>query len=101
MSHLFRGSAHAMAYAKFRPHPPKQLIDTVLNYLSERVPRAEWRTAVDVGCGTGQACQSLAAHFTSVLGFDTSSAQINEAIGGTQMPNISFRVRYPAYLIIY
>lgn len=94
MAHLFRGSAHASVYAKFRPNPPKSLIDTILNYLGERIAPAEWRLAVDVGCGSGQASRPLAQHFASVRGFDTSAAQIKEAIASSDSQNISFDVRY-------
>lgn len=93
MANLFRGSTHASVYAKFRPNPPKDLINTILKYLSEGISPDKWRLAVDVGCGSGQASQPVANHFTQVNGFDPSSAQINEAIRLNTFNNISYKVR--------
>ncbi|XP_054169238.1 uncharacterized protein LOC128966413 [Oppia nitens] len=92
MANLFSGTLHASIYAKFRPNPPQDIIKSILSYLSHKVDRNEWRLAVDVGCGNGQCSKPLAKHFDRVYGFDTSSAQIGEAIRTNHSSNISFNV---------
>ena len=34
---FFEGAAHAAVYARFRPYPPKSLIDNIISYLREQV----------------------------------------------------------------
>lgn len=61
------------AYARFRPQYPPELAA----WLASIAP--DTALAVDVGCGTGQLTEPLAAHFTQVLGLDPSADQIEQA----------------------
>ncbi|MFJ4457289.1 class I SAM-dependent methyltransferase [Pseudomonas sp. NPDC089392] len=70
------------AYARFRPEYPPALAA----YLASLAPSRA--VAVDVGCGTGQLTRHLAAHFSSVSGFDPSADQIRHA---QPLENISYR----------
>jgi trans-aconitate methyltransferase len=93
MSNLFKSLDHALVYAKFRPIPPKQLIDSIMNYLSEKIPSKEWSKAVDVGCGSGQCTQLLSPYFRQVYGFDVSDAQISQAIHSNHSNHVFYKVR--------
>ncbi|MEW6165295.1 MAG: methyltransferase domain-containing protein [Pseudomonadota bacterium] len=66
-------SRQAPDYAKYRPGYPPALF----SWLAERTPGHE--LAWDVGCGSGQAAEPLAAHFHRVLATDLSTAQIGQA----------------------
>lgn len=61
------------AYARFRPEYPDELSAGLASMAPSR------RTAVDVGCGTGQLTVQLAAHFDVVVGVDPSAEQIANA----------------------
>jgi SAM-dependent methyltransferase len=64
-------------YAAFRPTYPRQLFDFIFRY-HERSQNARWDTAVDVGCGTGQATTEL-NQFKRVIGVDSSAKMVDGA----------------------
>src|SRR5438034_3932679 len=66
-------SAHAVEYAKFRPHYPDELFE----YLAAISRRHE--LAWDCATGNGQAAVGLARHFDSVIATDASAQQIASA----------------------
>ena len=66
-------SGVSRGYQAFRPGYPAALFDWLAAVAPER------RTAVDLGCGTGQASVGLARHFEEVLALDPSAAQVAEA----------------------
>ncbi|GJE92486.1 S-adenosyl-L-methionine-dependent methyltransferase [Phanerochaete sordida] len=68
---------NAARYAAIRPTYPRQLFDAITRY-HERGPKARWATAVDLGCGTGQATVEL-TQFHKVIGVDPSSKMIEQA----------------------
>ncbi len=70
---LFRRGA---SYQSHRPDYPDSLFAT----LAERAPAR--RRALDLGCGSGQACRALEAHFDQVLGIDVSLEQLRAAPAG-------------------
>ena len=76
-------SAHAAAYADFRPRYPGEMFE----YLAEIAParRAAW----DCGTGNGQAALGLAPHFERVIATDPSSEQVRNAFAH---PRISYHV---------
>lgn len=61
------------SYARYRPVYPPELAD----YLAGLAPNI--RSALDVGCGTGQLTQLLAGRFDTVTGVDPSADQIANA----------------------
>ena len=62
------------AYRTFRPDYPKELFQ----WLADISPRRE--SALDCGCGSGQAAVALARHFARVFAVDPSAEQIDHAI---------------------
>lgn len=60
-----------------RPTYPRQLYEFIFAYHG-RDPRARWDTAVDLGCGTGQATLELTP-FKHVIGADPSQGMLAQA----------------------
>ncbi|RWS12278.1 putative methyltransferase-like protein [Dinothrombium tinctorium] len=52
----------------------------------------KWQLAVDVGTGTGQVARSLQPYFNKIIGFDSSEAQLNEAIKSNSFSNIEYKL---------
>lgn len=78
-----------------RPTYPKQLYDFLFAYHG-RDPRARWDTALDLGCGTGQATLELTP-FKHVVGTDPSQgmlAQAREALHARPEINIPGRFKF-------
>lgn len=61
------------AYQSHRPDYPARLFQ----WLAENSP--DHRLAVDLGCGSGQACRALEPWFNTVIGADVSLNQLNAA----------------------
>ncbi|MEJ2202159.1 MAG: class I SAM-dependent methyltransferase, partial [Desulfuromonadaceae bacterium] len=74
MSSAFKDhfSSVAEAYRSFRPEYPEELFQ----WLAEVAPRQ--LSALDCGCGTGQATRALARYFSQVYGLDPSPEQIKQ-----------------------
>ncbi|KAH9940649.1 S-adenosyl-L-methionine-dependent methyltransferase [Amylocystis lapponica] len=79
-------------YASARPTYPRQLFDFVFQH-HERTPGARWDTAVDLGCGTGQATIELTP-FKNIVGVDPSAGMIEKATQGVQALGLADRVRF-------
>jgi ubiquinone/menaquinone biosynthesis C-methylase UbiE len=77
MSWVFKEAQHSKLYTQHRPTYPEEVHKTILSWL----PRdsGKWKTAVDVGCGTGQSTLPLCDYFEEVIGIDSSETQVNEA----------------------
>lgn len=76
-------SGHAADYRASRPTYP----DALFTWLAGQAPTTG--TAVDVGCGNGQASRGLAEHFARVIALDPSAEQIAQA---EPHPRITFAV---------
>jgi len=76
-------SAHADAYARYRPDYPPALFA----WLAEIAPARE--RAWDCATGSGQAAVALAEHFAEVVATDASEKQIRSAF---PHPRIAYRV---------
>ncbi|OJT13461.1 hypothetical protein TRAPUB_9991 [Trametes pubescens] len=68
---------NAAKYATSRPTYPRVLYDFVFKF-HERAKGARWDTAVDIGCGTGQATVELTP-FQRIIGADPSARMIEQA----------------------
>ena len=75
----FEGVSHSEIYAKYRPVPPKSLVEQMISLLGEEGGGTEGRMALDVGCGSGQFTRLLPSHFSKVLATDISQAQVDQA----------------------
>ena len=73
----------AATYAEQRPPYPSVLYTEIMNY--HKATGGQFNTAVDVGCGPGNATRDLAAFFDRVSGVDPGVEMISQAnkIGGT------------------
>ena len=91
-SKLFEGTNHSALYADFRPSAPQPLIQTVLDYLGEKIPKDQWKCAIDAGCGPGQNTNLIAPHFQRVFGFDVSQTQISEGNKRNQFSHVVYEV---------
>ncbi|XP_067844092.1 putative methyltransferase DDB_G0268948 isoform X2 [Heptranchias perlo] len=88
---LFEEQEHAALYQKYRPTPPAEIRNLVLNYL-QRKKGKPFGLAVDVGCGSGLSTRNLAPFFEKVVGIDVSGAQIEEAKKMGGLNNVSYRL---------
>ncbi|KAL3882225.1 hypothetical protein ACJMK2_028589 [Sinanodonta woodiana] len=75
MSEVYKGEILTSAYAKYRIQHPDWIFDSIFDWCKD----GSFLLAVDVGCGSGQSCQQLCRHFTSVIGLDISEDQIKNA----------------------
>ncbi|KIM80188.1 hypothetical protein PILCRDRAFT_73389 [Piloderma croceum F 1598] len=77
MATFGKATFDTIVYASSRPTYPKQLFDFIFKY-HERQPGSRWDTAVDLGCGTGQATTELIP-FKRVVGVDPSAKMVDAA----------------------
>ena len=75
---LFEGSAHAAAYAAFRPSYPPSVLETISSFITTH-RGSGFNVAVDVACGSGQSSFFLSQRFRRVVGVDISEAQVANA----------------------
>lgn len=74
-------------YSKFRPSYSEEIYSLIYKFHSSN--NGEYKLALDVGCGTGQAAIEIAEKFTQVYGIDTLQEQIDSA---TARDNIIYQV---------
>ncbi|KAI0659100.1 S-adenosyl-L-methionine-dependent methyltransferase [Cubamyces menziesii] len=77
MATFSKATFNAAKYASSRPTYPRQLYDFVFQFHG-RAKGARWDTAVDVGCGTGQATVELTP-FQRIIGVDPSARMVEQA----------------------
>ncbi|KAJ3481479.1 hypothetical protein NLI96_g7625 [Meripilus lineatus] len=80
MATFGKATFNTARYAAIRPTYPRQLFDHIFQYHG-RIPSARFDTAVDLGCGTGQATVELTP-FRHIVGFDPSAKMIEQAKKG-------------------
>lgn len=66
-------SAQAAAYATYRPHYPKEMIQYIMSFVAKK------HTALDLATGNGQVAAALATYFDAVYATDISVKQIENA----------------------
>ena len=84
----FATTSHSKLYSDYRPTYSNIVIDTIINFC-KKSGKNDFKTVVDVGCGTGQSSHLLAPYFENVIGIDVSASQIAQA--KVKYPNIEFR----------
>ncbi|KAI0330664.1 S-adenosyl-L-methionine-dependent methyltransferase [Cubamyces sp. BRFM 1775] len=77
MATFSKATFNAAKYASSRPTYPRQLYDFVFQFHG-RAKGARWDTAVDVGCGTGQATVELTP-FQRIVGVEPSLRMVEQA----------------------
>ncbi|KAH9919479.1 S-adenosyl-L-methionine-dependent methyltransferase [Epithele typhae] len=77
MATFGKATFNAAKYASCRPTYPRQLYDFVFQF-RESTKGARWDTALDIGCGTGQATVELTP-FKRIIGVDPSAKMIEQA----------------------
>src|SRR5688500_10978190 len=83
----FVGSVTAIRYASKRPSSHAR----VLELLQSTLPNLPVERALDVGCGTGHSTQALLAYAETIVGVDSSSEMLAQAV---VHPRISYRKGY-------
>src|SRR5436305_3241201 len=76
----------AAGYDRFRPRPPRGLVETLLQVAG--VARA--RLVVDLGCGTGLSTRAWAGDADEVVGVEPNAAMVAVAESTTEAPNVRF-----------
>ncbi|KAI0087202.1 S-adenosyl-L-methionine-dependent methyltransferase [Irpex rosettiformis] len=92
MATFSKATFNTAKYASIRPTYPRQLYDFIFKY-HERGQRARWGTAVDLGCGTGQATTELTA-FQKIIGVDPSAKMIEEASKNAASAGLPGQIEY-------
>ncbi|CAG0898278.1 unnamed protein product [Cyprideis torosa] len=82
----FEEAAHTREYARWRPSPPKLLVDAIVQFttLGRKIGSgadivSTVPSACDVACGSGQLTFKLAPFCNQIVGVDISASQIEEA----------------------
>jgi ubiquinone/menaquinone biosynthesis C-methylase UbiE len=83
----FVGPATAIRYATNRPSSHER----VLELLQSTLPSLPVERALDVGCGTGHSTQALLSYAETIVGVDSSSEMLAQAV---LHPRISYRKGY-------
>ncbi|XP_070561251.1 putative methyltransferase DDB_G0268948 [Ptychodera flava] len=89
-SNFFSGSDLTVAYKKFRPTYPEELVKEIVKFGGEKL--GDLKFVVDVGCGSGQSTAVLSDYSERVLGVDISPDQIKQAKASTMPSNVEFSV---------
>jgi len=92
MATFSKSTFNAVNYASIRPTYPRQLYDFIFQY-HERGKRARWNTAVDLGCGTGQATAELTP-FQKIFGVDPSANMIERASHNVSALGLPSQIEY-------
>jgi len=71
----FEAPEHSALYAKVRPEPPDNLVQSILKFHGKTTGL---RLATDLGCGSGQFTRLLAPHCSRVVASDVSKAMLEE-----------------------
>ena len=82
----------AEIYDRFRPPPPRELLDLLTLVLQAERPRL----VVDLGCGTGLATRAWADRADEVVGVEPNPNMIARARRATDASNVSYIEAYAA-----
>jgi ubiquinone/menaquinone biosynthesis C-methylase UbiE len=77
-------SNQADKYSKFRPTYPQEMIDFILQHVSEK------HAALDIATGNGQVAMLLSSYFDEVYATDISKSQLENA---AKLPNIIYSLQ--------
>ena len=76
----------AAQYDEFRPRPPAELLDTLLQIAAVERPRL----VVDLGTGTGLSARAWAQRAERVVGIEPNIAMLERARSATDAPNVEY-----------
>ncbi|TCD61643.1 hypothetical protein EIP91_008131 [Steccherinum ochraceum] len=95
MATFARATYNAARYASIRPTYPQELFTYVFDYHrgANGSPAGQWGTAVDLGCGTGQATRQCLP-FERVVGVEPSGKMIDEAKKVPKLPEMKGSLEY-------
>ncbi|MDG3583766.1 class I SAM-dependent methyltransferase [Galbibacter pacificus] len=82
----FSGNKYVNLYNRFRPSPPKEILQLSLNYLG----KTKAASIIDLGCGTGISTKSWTPYAKKITGIEPSNEMIEIAIDNTNSPNIKY-----------
>jgi len=90
MATFAKSTFNAARYAAVRPTYPPSLFQLITGFHRAN-PEAQWKTVVDLGCGTGQATSVLVrdSPFERVIAVDPSQKMLSEARSGNVGPESS------------
>lgn len=79
----FGRPSQSLNYALFRPSYPEfffsEEISSQVSKIKAQIKKGEKMTALDLGCGPGQATFQIAKYFDKVIGVDINNAQLEQA----------------------
>ncbi|KDQ53965.1 hypothetical protein JAAARDRAFT_136509 [Jaapia argillacea MUCL 33604] len=92
MATFSRSAFNTSVYHLSRPTYPRQLYEFIFKHHGQ-AKNARWDTAVDLGCGTGQATTELSP-FKHIIGVDPSAKMLDEAREATKQLGLSNEFKY-------
>ena len=88
-SNVDRFTGFADVYDKYRPEPPKVIIESLINYIG-RAPKV----VADLGCGTGLSTLIWSEYSSGVIGVEPNISMLNKAKEKCDHKNVSFVLGY-------
>lgn len=82
-----RFKGFCLAYDKYRPQPPVEIIDVAVK-MSKKTPP---EMVVDLGCGTGLSTRPWAKHAKQIIGIEPSNEMLSVAISQSNNRNILYK----------
>jgi len=80
----------ANRYANYRPQVQTPIVETIAEELAWKKNPKQFKTALDIACGTGHSTKPLLDYADSVMGSDISESMLQEA--REALPDIDFRL---------
>ncbi|KAH7960171.1 hypothetical protein HPB49_017555 [Dermacentor silvarum] len=82
------GTDLSKLYKQARPTLPDFVVQDVIAYVNQKLPKRE--LCIDVGCGPGQSTELFCPYFKNVVGADISHSQIEEANAMRRHGNVTY-----------
>ncbi|WBW97156.1 class I SAM-dependent methyltransferase [Oceanirhabdus sp. W0125-5] len=88
-SNVERFSGFVDCYDKFRPVPPKIIVENIIQYIGRKP-----EIVADLGCGTGLSTFIWSEYAHEVIGIEPNQDMINKAKGKCNKENVIFNLGY-------